>query len=182
MIWAVAPLLIVALLTSTSTANFSNCHNDLGTLEVALFETGSNLFELNRIFFPPSLLPTRFVRVEYSFMNPSNHQDDCNVTYIWAVGEVLFLQPPTLFKLNSLFFYYPNNNLTTLHLQLPIECIPLINGTDGECTCRNDSHMLDILTQQVMKTYHWRSVTYDIMSMCESMSVYVKGGGVSFIA
>ena len=134
--------------SAVSTADFSRCANDLGALEEALFQTGSNLFELNRIFFPPSLLPTRFVRVEYSFMNPSNNQD-CNVTYIWAVGEVLFLQPPSLFKINSLFFYYPNNELTTLSLQLPIECIHLINGTDGQCTCRNDSHMLDILTQQV---------------------------------
>ena len=147
----IAALFVIFVPTTTSdasTGDFSRCANDLGSLEQALFKTGSNLFELNRIFFPPSLLPTRFVRVEYSFMDPSNNQD-CNVTYIWAVGEVLFLQPPSLFKINSLFFYYPNNELTTLHLQLPIECIPLINGTDGQCTCRNDSHMLDILTQQV---------------------------------
>ena len=104
--WATAyilPLLIFAASTVAfaSTEDFSNCADDLGALEVALFKTGNNLFELNRIFFPPSLLPTRFIRVEYSFMNPENHQD-CNVTYIWAVGEVLFLQPPTLFQCSSI--------------------------------------------------------------------------------
>ena len=145
--WAVtciAALFIIAVPTTTS----ASCTDDLDVLEEALFRTGSNLYQLNRIFFPPSLLPTRFVRVKYSFMDPSNNQN-CSVTYIWAVGKVLFLQPPSLFKINSLFFYHPNNNLTTLSLQLPIECIHLINGTDGECNCSNDSPMLDILTQQV---------------------------------
>ena len=133
-----------------SISDYSDCDSNLGTLERALYETEANLFELNRIFFPPSLLPTRFVRVEYTFFDDENYNDDCKVTYIWAVGEVLFLQPPTLFKLNSLYFYFPNNELTTLSLRLPIECIPLINGTDGVCSCMNDSHMLDILTQQVI--------------------------------
>ena len=132
-----------------STPDYSDCASNLGTLESALYEIETNLFELNRIFYSPSLLPTPFVRVEYTFFNEENDNDDCKVTYIWAVGGVLFLQPPTLFKFNSLYFYYPNNELTTLSLRLPFECIPLINGTDGVCSCMNDSHMLDILTQQV---------------------------------
>ena len=132
--------------TSTTT-DFSDCATNLGTLERALYETEGNLFELNRIFFPPSLLPTRFIRVEYTFGNDENK--NCNVTYIWAVGGALFLQPPTLFKLNSLYFYFPNNKLTKLRLRLPLECITLISETDGMCSCTNGSHMLDILTQQV---------------------------------
>ena len=144
------PTAVVLLLSTACVADYENCDSDLGTLEKALFQTGSNLFELNRVFYPPSLLTTRFIHVNYTFTSDGNEVDTCtNVTYIWAVGEVLFLQPPTLFKINSLFFYYPNNELETLSLELPIECIGLINETDGECSCMNDSHMLDILTQQV---------------------------------
>ena len=145
-----AILFAVAQTDAISASDYSDCDSNLGTLERALYETETNLFELNLIFYPPSLLPTRFIRVEYTFLD-ENDNDDCKVTYIWAVGGVLFLQPPTLLKYNSLYFYFPNNELTTLSLHLPIECIPLINGTDGVCSCMNDSNMLDILTQQVAK-------------------------------
>ena len=146
---ATIPDFIAAQTDTLSDEHYSDCASNLGTLERALYGIESNLFELNRIFFPPSLRPTRFVRVEYTFLNGENEKEDCNVTYIWAIGGVLFLQPPALFKLNSLFFYYPNNELSTLYLKLPIECITLINGTDGVCSCMHDSQMLDILTQQV---------------------------------
>ena len=137
------------LVQTASDQNYSDCPSNLGTLESALYGTRSNLFKLNQIFFPPSLLQSRFIRVKYNFTNDENYNDDCSVTYIWAVGGVLFLQPPTLFKYNSLYFYFPFNDLTTLSLSLPIECIPLINGTDGVCSCMHDSSMLDVLTQQV---------------------------------
>ena len=144
------PLTVLSLCTyAASVTHFSDCDSNLSTLEQALFETGGNLFELNRVFFPPSLLTTRFIRVNYTFIDENELETCTNVTYIWAIGEVLFMQPPTLFKINSMFFYYPSNDLTTLSLWLPIECIGLINGTDGECSCINDSHMLDVLTQQV---------------------------------
>ena len=151
MMWSwMLPLTVLSLCTYTaSVTRFSDCESNLGTLERALFETGGNLFELNRVFFPPSLLTTRFIRVNYTFIDENELETCTNVTYIWAIGQVLFMQPPTLFKINSMFFYYPSNDLTTLSLWLPIECIGLINGTDGECSCINDSHMLDVLTQQV---------------------------------
>ena len=146
---SILPLFVLFLCTASAT-RYGDCDSNLSTLEQALFETGNNLFELNRIFFPPSLLPTRFIRVDYTFVNENNEVDTCaNVTHIWAVGAVLFLQPPTLFSLNSMFFYYPSNDLNTLSLQLPIECIGLINETDGLCSCETESFMLDILTQQV---------------------------------
>ena len=140
--------LSVLALSLCTVVSGNDCDTDLSMLEQALFETGNNLFELNRVFYPPSLLTTRFIRVNYTFVNEETEADTCtNVTYIWAVGAVLFLQPP---QFNSLFFYYPNNELETLSLQLPIECIGLINGTDAVCSCEHDSHMLDILTQQVV--------------------------------
>jgi hypothetical protein len=132
--------------TSASVAaSFNDCATNLGTLEEALYESENNLFQLNQIFYPPSEPTTIFIRVNYIF------GDECNVTYIWAIGAFLFLQPPTLFKYTSLFFYYPSNELTTLSLQLPNECMDLIteNEMDGNCSCKNDSHMLNILTQQV---------------------------------
>ena len=148
-------LFAVVLVISGSSAqisatNYSDCDANLGTLERALYETEGNLFQLNAIFYPPSLLPTRFIKVNYTFINEEDSSMPCtDVTYIWAVGEILFLQPPTLFKLHSLFFYFPNNELTVLNLKLPVECLPLIEGIDHECTCSNDSMMLDVLTQQV---------------------------------
>ena len=174
--WAatcIAALFIIAVPTAT----LASCADDLDALEEALFRTGNNLYQLNQNFFPPSLLPTRFVRVKYSFRDPSNNQV-CNVTYIWAVGKVLFLQPPNLFKINSLFFYYPNNDLIDLPLQLPIECIHLINMTDGECTCSNDSKMLDILTQQV-RGRALKSRAGACMGTC-NYSEGITGGGVLF--
>ena len=148
----VTTVFIITNFTVVQTAsdeNYSDCASNLATLERALYGTHPNLFELNQVFFPPSSLQSRFIRVNYTFFNNENDNNDCSVIYIWAVGEVLFLQPPTLFKFNSLYFYFPFNNLTTLYLRLPIDCISLINGTDGVCSCMHDSRMLDVLTQQV---------------------------------
>ena len=144
--------IIILLLCTVSATRYSDCDSNLSTLEQALFETGRNLLELNRVFYPPSFLTTTFVRVNYAFIDhdEENILDSYpNVTYIWAVGAVLFLQPPTLFKFNSLFFYYTIDERTKLSLQLPIECIGLINSSDGAHSRENDLHMLDILTQQV---------------------------------
>jgi hypothetical protein len=153
--WIFIVLFGIASCTIASAAtSFDDCATNLRTLEEALYESGNNLFELNRVFYPPSSPTTRWIRVNYTFSDGDTELDDCSVTYIWAVGKFLFQQPPTLFQVTSLFFYYPNNELVTLSLQLPIECIGLINGTDGECSCMNDSHMLDILTQQVRLCMH----------------------------
>lgn len=148
--WTLSLLLLTASASVTfaaSAAEYSDCASNLNTLERALYQTERNLFELNRIFFPPSLLPTRFIRVVYTFVDEDI--EECSVTYIWAVGGVIFLQPPALFTLNSLYFNYLNNKLITLNLQLPVQCIALINGTDGVCSCVNGHEMLDVLTQQV---------------------------------
>jgi hypothetical protein len=159
-------LIFVALFLSTAAVSLDHddCATNLRTLEEALYESKSNLFELNRVFYPPSVPTTRVVRVNYTF---GDELDACsNVSYIWAVGEFLFLQPPTLFQYTSLFFYYPNYELTTLSIQLPIECIWLINGTDGECSCKNGSHMLNILTQQVRHQLTTATDTLNYLEYC----------------
>ncbi len=144
-------LFIVAAVTAASATDYSDCARKLSTLERALYETVENEFQLNRIFFPPSMRTSRFIRVNYDF-DFGNETFPCNVTYIWAIGSFLFFQPPTVFMFNSLFFNYPNNDLTVLHLKLPYECRALIQPeVDGVCSCRHDSRMLDVLTQQVSK-------------------------------
>ncbi len=143
-------LLVLVAATTTSATNFNDCATRLSTLELALYQTEDNLFELNKIYFPPSSLTSKFIRVNYEFLDEQNELSGCNVTYIWAIGSYLFIQPPTVFMFNSLFFYYPNNGLTILPLKLPSECIPLLSSeVNGECSCTNASAMLETLTQQV---------------------------------
>lgn len=145
-------LITAAIVAVSANENFSDCATKLSTLEHALYETGNNVLELNNVFYPPSTRPSRFIKVTYSFIDKQNEDYSCNVTYIWAIGGFLFFQPPTVFKFNSLYFNYPNNHLTNLDLQLPIDCVTLINRADGECSCANDENddrMLEILTKQV---------------------------------
>ena len=136
---------------STLESLFEDCDSQMSTLETALYETKDNIFELNKVFYPPSMRTSRFIRVTYIFLNRNGEDDGCNVTYIWAIGGFLFFQPPTLFQFNSLFFNYPNNDLTSVKLELPFPCRALIeadNKTTG-CSCLRDSARLEILTQQV---------------------------------
>ena len=142
-----------------SGTNFSDCATKLSTLELALYETGDNLFEITQAFFPPSTRTSRYIRVTYKFLEDDNinEDQDCNVTYIWAVGGFLFFQPPTLFEYNSLFFNYPNNNLTDVPVVLPAECRPIVEA-DGQCSCsQRNTQMLDVLTQQVSSQTTCRS-------------------------
>ena len=136
---------------------FEDCASQMSTLEDALYETGDNIFELNKVFYPPSKRTSRFIRVTYIFLDEMGEDDGCNVTYIWAIGGFLFFQPPSLFELNSLFFNYPNNNLTRVKVKLPSDCRLLIQQTDPSetgCSCLRDSMRLDILTQQVKSNDH----------------------------
>ena len=148
--------LFVTVAAGASAANFSDCPTSLTTLEEALYRTGDNLLQLNRIFFPSSTRSSRFIRVVYSFQdNPDILEDDnChNVSLIWAIGSYLFFQPPRVFYFTSLFFNYPNNDFHDLQLVLPSECKPLIfSEENGECTCKGEVRhiMLDVLTQQVI--------------------------------
>ena len=148
--------LFVTVAAGVSAANFSNCPTSLTTLEEALYGTGKNLLQLNRIFFPSSTRTSRFIRVLYSFEdNPDILDDDnChNVSFIWAIGSYLFFQPPGVFYYTSLFFNYPNNDLTNLSLVLPSECKLLVLSEEnpGKCTCRDEARhvSMDVLTQQV---------------------------------
>ena len=140
---------LLSLIAAVNAGNYSDCSTSLTTLERALYETSDNIYQMNRIFFPPSTRPSRFIRVTYSFKG--DNSTNCAVSYIWAIGIILFFQPPSVFKFNSLYFNYPNNDLTDLRLTLPNECRPLVSsGCNDECCCTNSTDdILSILTQQV---------------------------------
>ena len=142
---------IFSVAISATNSTYQDCPTKFSTLERALYETGDNEFELNRVFYPPSMRTSRFIRVNYTFLNEAGEDDGCSIAYIWAIGILLFFQPPKLFTYNSLYFNYPNNNLSTIYLKLPYECRPLIkiNVSESTCSCILDSRKLDVLTQQV---------------------------------
>lgn len=135
---------VTLFVTFAGAFNFTGCQNDVTILEQALYRP-ENVIQLNKIFYPPREPPTRFIKVKYEFEDIHK----CNVTYIWAVGGFLLIQPPKIFQLTSLYFSTPANNLTDLSIKLPEECLPLALVGDS-CTCDSkDNTLLDILTQQV---------------------------------
>ena len=145
-------LISILVLISARNSSFEDCPTRLSVLETALYQTGNNLLELNEIFYPPNKQTSRFIRVEYSFQNEAGEMDNCNISYIWAIGGFLLIQPPTIFQFTSLFFNYPNNDLETLGLYLPYQCRPLINTSSSNCKCLpGDTHMLNVMTQQVRR-------------------------------
>ena len=145
----VALLLLYVNNTAAQNEGFEGCARKRNILLRALFETGENLNELDRIFYPGEQLPSRFIEVEYTFITTTG---DCTVSYFWAAGGFLLIQPPKIFHFTSLLFSYPANDLEKLKLTLPKECADLINVTNGNCECREgekEDSVLRRLTQQV---------------------------------
>ena len=152
---------LVLLLASSSTVNcdYTNCSTDLKTLENALYEYDyNNYLALSKAFYPPGKEPSRLLRVNYIF---GVDDEDCNVTYFRSIGGFLFIQPPQIFELTSLYFNFPDKSSTkvlkNITLKLPLECKALVynTSTSGQCSCHHldtneDSYsILDTLTQQV---------------------------------
>ncbi len=126
--------------------------NRLRDLECALFTKDSNEKRLNQAFFPPRKATSRYIRVDYVFNTSELDKvdgDKCSVTYIWSIGGFLLVQPPSIFQLTSLMFNYPANDIENVVLELPLECIHVINA-NRTCSCAHlEDKKLDILTQQV---------------------------------
>ena len=137
---------------SAAATNFEDCATNIATLQNALYDDdGYNTLRLQEVFFPANTRTSRFIQVTYAFFNEDRELDGCNVTYVWAIGQILFIHPPAIFKYTSLYFNFPNNDLDDLSIQLPYECRALVNSSrDGECFCNDTfSPKLEILTQQV---------------------------------
>ena len=142
---AVSMEIILSAVSSTtgleSCSNSADCATSLSALENDLYCTSGNRLNLNRYFFPPREEAVPFAKVTYHF------EGGCNVTYLWAVGGFLLIQPPSIFAYTSLLFFHTRRRDFTLHLSLPQECTPLVNS---QCSCESkDNNPLDVLSQQV---------------------------------
>ena len=163
-------ILLVLLLASSYLVNcdYTNCSTDLKVLENALYEYDyENYLTLSKAFYPPGKEPSRLLKVNYIF------GEDCNVTYYRSIGGFLFIQPPHIFELTSLYFNFPAKSSSEvpkiITLKMPMDCAGLVNKyTSDMCSChhhdnKEDSYsMLDTLTQQVgilyfTETYHTHS-------------------------
>ena len=128
----------------------------IAALAQALYTTKGNLLNMNKIFFPPLQASPKFLRVVYQFLDVDNSTDNCSVSYIWAEGGFLLIQPPLIFQFTSLFFNHIANNNYNYHLELtlPSNCRHLVNVDDSnQCLCTNDTknhELLDTLTHQVL--------------------------------
>ena len=145
--------LVFLLLVTVSQAQYEDCGTKRDVLLKALFDTGNNLFELDKVFFPPRSQTSRYIKVKYTFLDDNgNDAGNCTVNYIWAIGGFLLVQPPKIFQLTSLLFSTPANKLENLNLQLPSACKALVsNETFDNCSCEGDDrYALDRLTQQVI--------------------------------
>ena len=131
-----------------SSAQYENCTTRLSVLERALYETDSNERSLNEAFFPPGQETSRYIKVTYKFLTDGGFYDGCQVSYIWAIGGFLLIQPPSVFRFTSLFFSNNANNLTEVNLTLPSQC-RLLASDNCTCSKSEESKNLDILTQQV---------------------------------
>lgn len=151
---ALFSLLVLLHLTATFAASedsFEECAMKRNVLLRALYETGNNLNELDKAFYPAGQLPAQFVQVNYIFNNTGI--DNCTVSYFWASGGFLLIQPPRIFQFTSLFFWFfsnPGNNSLNITLTLPGECLDLIKYENESCSCPAEEHTaLERLTQQV---------------------------------
>ena len=136
----------------TQDSKYAECGTKKSVLLQALFETGDNMFQLGSVFFPARQSTSRYIQVNY-FFNGTN----CNVTYYWALGAFLLVQPPTIFQFTSLLFSTPANNLTNLNLTLPRECLSLVdyNEDNDSCKCISNDTILTRFTEQVtMHTFY----------------------------
>ncbi len=140
----------IAILLALSTAVISDDCNTLSQLEKTLYSTGDNVLQLSKTFTPANGRTSKQVRVVYNFEG-NDTLSDCTVQYFWALGGILLVQPPSIFRFTSLLFSFPSNLIDNIYLTLPYECYHLVwNNTTQNCSCANNgSYLLDVLTHHV---------------------------------
>jgi len=126
-----------------------NCSTSLFELEKQLYEGLDNAIQLNQAFFPQLERTSRYIKVEYEF--EGSELENCTVTYYWAIGGFLLIQPPKVFQFTSLYFSYPANLVESITLRLPEECLPIVyNETTQMCSCKSvGDTLLDVLSHHV---------------------------------
>lgn len=135
---------------SSAQEDYTDCHTQKSVLLKALFNIENNRNELDRVFFPARVETSRYIKVTYVFLESDGSPGTCNVTYFWAIGGFLLMQPPSIFRLTSLLFNNPANDLMELSLMLPYECRKLIEEDNEVCMCPNYTTALSRMTQQVL--------------------------------
>ena len=151
-------VLSVVFIGLVAASDYTDCTNKLSVLERAVYETADNELQLNRAFFPPRQMTSRYVTIDYTFLKNSTSDVNCSVTYIWSIGGFLLIQPPQIFMFTSLLLSIPSNNIERITITLPYKCRPLVLNSSELCSCNNSKAVkdsndneitLDILSQQV---------------------------------
>ena len=145
-------LLLSVLSVSTIVASNESTCDTLSGLLKALYETKDNVLQLTKAFYPRQQ-PSEFFTIIYQFENATSNDSECSVTYVWAMGGFLLIQPPTIFQFMSLLFNLQGFNYETeLTLTLPSYCRGLVQqNATGSCSCdEGDEDILGVLTQQVL--------------------------------
>ena len=142
-------LYLVCLMCLRSVSTADEC-NTMKTIAQAVFSQEGNDLNMSQAFYTASQSSPSFLLVTYNFNDDIEMMSNCNVTYIWAQGGFLFIQPPSVFDLTSLQFFQ-KTGVEKLTLTLPYRCRHLVQDQDG-CTCvnLNSSLLLKVFTQQVI--------------------------------
>ena len=67
---------VVLILAGLIGAQYEDCARNKLTLLKALYETGDNLYELDKVFFPQRSVTSRYVTVKYTFLDNNSIQVD----------------------------------------------------------------------------------------------------------
>ena len=149
----VSALSIPAIVKSEG-SDVHNCATSLAKLEQALYDTGKNKLLLNQFFYKEH---EPYAKITYHFEDENGNlsqagEESCKVTYLWATGGFLLIQPPSVFTYTSLFFFHTRRTNFDLDLRLPFECRALVVDATADnetCSCTNRDNSLDQLSQQV---------------------------------
>ena len=143
-------ILVLLAVLESGVANENNTCNGLRSLAKILTSNDGNMQNLTKVFYPSRRPSAKILKVTYYFEDEMGKRDNCNVTYFWASGAFLLIQPPSIFQFTSLFFNHKvAGEETSLILTLPSACRHLVlrNAT---CSCNESNEgILDLLTHQV---------------------------------
>ena len=143
-------ILVLFTISESGVANENSSCNSLRSLALALTSNDENMQKLTRVFYPPRQPSAKIVKVTYYFEDEMGEHDDCYVTYFWASGAFLLIQPLSIFQFTSLFFnHVVAGEETTLTITLPYACRYLVLDDNNTCICNLNEDILDLATHQV---------------------------------
>lgn len=132
----------------------SNCTECYITLVKCLMYSDENVYNLQRVFLPPTREAPVFVIVNYDFSGEENQ------TWYWTEEPSLLLHPIAGFQFFSLFFGNYQWRVSELNISLPLEC----NDTKED--------YLELLTERVSN--NWTDNLAMYVSMATVVTRYCK--------